>query len=299
MSSQRTWFGRRIPGVLVAVLVAVAASGCAQALREPMPEMKGQLALTVAREQPSKWNDMPIGVHQVPETSVYVSGHQGAAGVGMLFGIIGVAAAHAAAQSTGEKKTADAAQYLKLDIPVIAEKVVTEELERRRDLVRFVRAGGAADGTLEVIPFVVLNFIGDDLVRPWAVLKTALKDKGGDEKWKTRYIASQGEVRKLTGDASWTSNEGMPLRSAIDGALRAAVDVLLRDVAGTLRRGPERTVKVKGHWVWVKQPMEVSALVLDETDETIVVAPKVMDGIVFAGISVLHKKAVQLTAESE
>jgi hypothetical protein len=49
-------------------------------------------------------NDMPIGVHQIPEAPVYISGHQGAAGIGILFGPIGLLAAHASAQSTGEKR---------------------------------------------------------------------------------------------------------------------------------------------------------------------------------------------------
>src|SRR3972149_5142816 len=88
------------------------ATGCAPALTQPMPRLEGKLALKVLNEQPSKWTEMPLGVHQIPDTSVYVSGHQGAAGVGGLFGLIGVAAAHAAAPRPGGEKTQGAPDEL-------------------------------------------------------------------------------------------------------------------------------------------------------------------------------------------
>lgn len=117
MGPHRTSQVRRVIRSVVVVLTAIAITGCAHALSQPMPDLKGRLALKVLNEQPSKMSEMPIGVHQIPDTSVYVSGHQGAAGVGVLFGIIGVAAAHAAAQSTGEKKTQDVQAQLRLDTP--------------------------------------------------------------------------------------------------------------------------------------------------------------------------------------
>src|SRR5262249_60640405 len=97
----------------------------------PITKPRGERSLKVLNDRPSKRNDMPIGVYQIPDTSVYVSGHQGAAGVGMLFGIIGVAAAHAAAQSTAERKTQDVTNQLKVDLRSLAEQVVVDELARR------------------------------------------------------------------------------------------------------------------------------------------------------------------------
>jgi hypothetical protein len=143
-------------------------------------------------------NDMPLGVHQIPDTSVYVSGHQGASNVGLLFGIIGVAAAHAAAQSTGEKKTQDAAAVLKVDLRSITEQILADEQALRADSGRFAPAGGATGGTIEIIPYLVVNFVGEDRARFWVALKTSLKDAGGEEKWKTKYHAGVGEARPLS-----------------------------------------------------------------------------------------------------
>jgi hypothetical protein len=279
----------------IALVVAVAASGCTHAMIQPMPELKGQLALKISPETASGWTDMPIGVHRIPETSVYVSGHQGAAGVGVLFGPIGLAAAHAAAQSTGEKKTGDPTA-LRIDIAAEADRVLREELERRRDVVRFAPFGGRAEATLEVVPFIVLTFIGEERVRPWVVLKAALKDASGSEKWKTRYITSLGDPRRLTGDDGWTIAGGEPLRTAVDRSLRAGVDVMLRDAAGALQRGKGRVVKLRGNWVWVKQPMEVTGEILEETPAMLVVKPEVADAIVFAGISIVDPGTLTITA---
>lgn len=281
--------------VIVALVLAVTASGCSHAFIQPMPELKGQLGLKVSQEKASGWTDMPIGVHRVPETSVYVSGHQGAAGIGILFGPIGLAAAHAAAQSTGEKKTGDPAA-LRIDIAAEADRVLREELERRRDAGRFAPSGSPAEATLEVVPFIVLTFVGEERVRPWVVLKALLKDASGSEKWKTRYITSLADPRPLGGDNGWTLDGGEPLRKAVYGSLRAGVDVMLRDAAGQLPRGKGRVVKLRGNWVWVKQSMEVTGEILEETPEMLVVKPEVADAIVFAGISIVDPRTLTVTA---
>jgi len=280
---------------LVVVLAGIAATGCAHALSQPMPELKGQLALKVLTEQPSKMNDMPLGVYQIPDTSVYVSGHQGASNVGMLFGIIGVAAAHAAAQSTGEKKTQDATTHLKVDLRSITEQMLADELSRRADSGRFAPVGSAGNGTIEIIPYLVVNFIGEDRARFWVALKTSLKDAGGEEKWKTKYHAGVGEARPLTGEGGWASDDGGPVRDVVGKNLRLAIDALLRDASGTLPRGTGRTVAIKTQWVWMKPFFESRAAVLEETEDTLVVVPDVMDGFVFAGVNILDKKSITVT----
>ena len=290
---------RVVLGRVVLGLALVAATGCAHALSQPMPRLEGKLALKVSNEQPSKWTEMPLGVHQIPDTSVYVSGHQGAAGIGVLFGLIGVAAAHAAAQSTGEKKTQDAQAQLRLDMRALAERVLTEELGRRGAANRFAAAGTTGAGSLEIVPYLVVNFIGDEQVRPWVVLKTMLKDAKGEEQWKTKYVAGVGEARPLGGERGWASEDGAPLRQHVDRNLRLAMDVLLRDASGTLPRGTGRKVEVKAQWVWVKPFLERTAEVLEETGDALVVIPDVADAFVFAGVNILDKRAVTVKQEEK
>jgi hypothetical protein len=285
---------RLVIGRVVIGVAAIAATGCGHALSQPMPKFDGRLGVTVANDRPSKMTEMPIGVHQIGDTAVYVSGHQGAAGVGVLFGPIGVAAAHAAAQSTGEKKTQDAQAQLRLDMPKLAEEILAEELARRAAEGRFAPSGATGDGRLEIVPYLVVNFIGEEQVRPWVVLKATLKDARGDEQWKTKYVAGVGEVRPLVGERGWVSDEGMPLRQHVDRNLRLAMDVLLRDASGALPRKTGRVVEVRTQWVWVKPFLERNAEVLEETEESLVVVPDVADAFVFAGVNILDKKAVTL-----
>jgi hypothetical protein len=286
---------RRLVGSVVLVLSGLAAVGCTHALSRPMPDIKGRLALKVSNEK--VW-EHPTGVYQIPDTSVYISGHQGAApAVGALFGIIGVVAAHAAAKGTGEKKIKDVEAQLRLDIVAIAERMLAEEVQRQPDTNRFRPTGSPADGSLEITPYLVMNFIGENQVRPWVVLKTTLKDGRGDAKWKTRFIAGASEARPLGGESGWATGNGDKLRKAVDRNLRVAIDALLREASGRLPRGTGRTVTVTAQWVWIKSPMETKAEVLEETEETLVVVPDVTDASVFAGVNILDKKSIIVVAE--
>lgn len=59
------------------LLLAFAVTGCASRLSPPMPDVSGRLALKVAPARLSKMSELPLGVHQIDEMPVYVSGHQG------------------------------------------------------------------------------------------------------------------------------------------------------------------------------------------------------------------------------
>jgi hypothetical protein len=281
------------------LLSAVTLTGCSQAMRLPMPEAKGPLAVKVSTERPSKANDMPPGIHQIPETSVYIAGYQGEAmKVGMHFGLIGMLAADAAAKSTSEKKAEGARTQLQLDMRAATERALAEQL-RRADAGRVVGAAAARDGVLEVVPYLVISSTGSDQVRPWVFLKTTLKDGAGEEKWKTRYIVSLGQPRALAGPNGWASGDGTALRAAVDNGLRTGLALMLRDASGALPRTPARAVKVRTQWPWVKESLDLAADVLEETSDKLVVLPKVGDVSTFAGINVLDKSAVTVSADEK
>jgi hypothetical protein len=287
---------RAIVGLVL--LSAVTLAGCSQAMRLPMPEAKGPVAVKVSAERPSKANDMPPGIHQVPDTSVYIAGYQGEAmKVGMHFGLIGMLAADAAAKNTSEKKAEGAKSQLQLDMRVATERILAEQL-RRADGNRVVGSGARQNGVLEVVPYLVVSSTGNDQVRPWVFLKTTLKDGAGEEKWKTRYIVSLGRPRALTGPNGWAA-DGSVLRAAIDNGLRTGVELMLRDASGGLPRTSARAAKIRTQWPWVKESIDVEVDVLEETPDKLIVLPKVGDVAVFAGINVLDKDAVTLTAEAK
>jgi hypothetical protein len=276
---------------VIVVFAAIAATACAT-LRQPMPETRGHLALSVSKEPPSKWTSrgFPFLAHPLPNSAVFVSS-------GGVF-TVGEAARRQPGDQTSMEKYTEVTRYLRIDMAKAAERVLAEALRKRGETSRFAAPGAAGDATLEIAPYLVMNFMEDEQFRPWVVLRAALKDARGSATWSTRYMASVAEALPLMGDASWQSAEGAPLRAAVDRAMGRAVDVLLRDAEGALRRGAGQTVKIKGQWVWMTETLEISSEVLDENAEVIVVIPKVEDGYVFAGVNVFDKRTVTITPAS-
>jgi hypothetical protein len=176
--------------LVILTMASVMTPGCGGVAR-PMPEIDGRLVLQVSSE---KLSSRPFGVYQIPDTSVYVSGHQGGASIGMLFGPIGLLAGHAAARSTGEMKTKEAEAQLRLNLPKLTEHALAQAIGQRADRSRFALTRNAA-ATLEIKPYLVVNFIGSDEARLWVVLRAILK--GTSHEWKTQYIAGVGGARPI------------------------------------------------------------------------------------------------------
>jgi hypothetical protein len=235
-------------GMTLFLVVAVAVSGCSQAMRSPMPDVAGRLAVTVSAEGPSKATDLPTGVHQIPDTAVFISGYQGESmKVGSYFGLVGVLAADAAASRTSEKKAESARDQLRFDLPAVTQRVLAQEI-LRTDGTRFRTGAAGGDGSLEIVPYLVVSSTGNDQVRPWVFLKTTLKDAAGDAKWKTRYIVSLGPPRSLGGPNGWAAGDGASLRAAVDAGLHRAVALMMKDASGALARTGGRAAKVKTQW---------------------------------------------------
>ncbi|MGH7311758.1 MAG: hypothetical protein ACREJV_01200 [Candidatus Rokuibacteriota bacterium] len=278
----------------VLVLMVVGASGCA-AMHQPMPDIKGRLAISVSSELPNG-HEIAAGVHRLPDTAVYVSGYfADAMQTGQFFGALGMIAAEASARSRAEKKTAHVTA-LRLDMAAAARRILSDQLARG-DVNRFA-SSGPADATVEVVPYLVVASTGNDQMRPWVFVKTSLKDNGGAEKWKMRYIVSLGEPRSLEGPNGWVAGDGSSLRSAVNQALRTAIDLLMRDASGQLQRHTGRDVKVKAQWAWSKEMVEYAAEVLDETAERMTIATKTMRGI-SDGVIVIDKTSIRLAADAK
>ena len=283
--------GYRMVWFLLAAVAAAVTQGCA-VVTTSMPELNGRLAFNVSTE---KLSGRPLGVYQIPNTSVYVSGHQGESLVGPLSMLVG----HIAGVSTGKEKTKDAEGQLRFDLKKITEDAFADALA--------VRAGGRitsvsdnAVGILDIKPYLVVNFVGNDWAQLWVVLRTTLK--GTSHKWKTQYIAGVSEPRPITGANGWTAEDGAVLRELVRRNLELAVDALWRDASGLLQRDHGPIASVTTHWLWLGTPRERVAKVLDETDTTLLVLPcayeKDADAFIFTGVTILDKRAVSQRRES-
>ncbi len=281
----------------VMTLAVLGAAGCGHAMSAPLPDVKGPIAIRVSDGELSSF-ELPMGVYQIPGTAVYVSGHQREAHAdeaAVVFGVLGGLMAQAAAQHIAETKTKDVQTHLTVDLRALTKEQLADRLARDNYASRIASNGAASSGTVEIIPFAVMTFISQSRVRFWVGLNASLVGPEGKPMWKTRYQAGVGDDRSLTGQESWTSDGGTLIRDTIRRNLSLALDALLRDVAGTLRERAGRAYRVTAQWVWFPNLEPENAVVLDESDEVIVVLPDVSDDRLIAGVNILDKRAIFMT----
>ncbi|MCL4800543.1 MAG: hypothetical protein KJ025_13210 [Burkholderiales bacterium] len=278
---------------VVAVLaLATLVSGCAtfKAI-EPFPAQTDPVAITVSEEPPSAMSDMPIGVYQVAEGALYLSGHQQGQAAGLMFGLLGVAIVHGANQDAGRERVKDAEAALRTRLVEGTRAMLEQKLARAHGPRPIAAPGTKGRSTLEVTPYVVLSFVSDTHARPYVILRTRLLE-GTEERWWTRYVVAVAEDRPVGGADGWAAEQGEPLRRAVRGGLDYGLDLMLKDVAGGLPRATGKRAKVKGQYAFVRAELELEGDVLEETPERIVFAPQVGDVVVFAGVNAFDKKSV-------
>jgi hypothetical protein len=288
---------RSAAAALAAACLVSSLAGCASFRAvEPLPaEVKRPVGVAVSTEPPSKMTDMPIGVYQVADSTLYISGHQQGQAAGLLFGLLGLAVAHGVNQDEARQRVKEAEARLHTQLIDGTRKLVEEKLQRNpaSGAVAGERSGG---GTLELTPFVVLTYVNDTEARPFVIVKARLLDASKQETWWTRYVVSGGEDRPIDGAGGWAADQGQPLREAVRRGLDTALDMMLMDTAGTLPRGKGRPAKLKGRYAFVQQELDLPGEVLEETPQRIVFAPRVGDVVVFAGVNVFDRRTVELGA---
>src|SRR5688500_11756095 len=94
----------RLFGLVVALLLG----GCATfEYTKPAPAQTQPISVKMSGEELSGLTDVPVGSYRVPNSQVIITGHQKSPAGGMMFGLLGVAAAHASGGSTGADTVKD------------------------------------------------------------------------------------------------------------------------------------------------------------------------------------------------
>ena len=268
-------------------------SGCASFENtKPAPPQTKPIAVKFNDAGMSGWSDLPAGTHSVPDSQVVVSGHQKGGAVGILFGVVGVLAQGAINSSLGEEATKDARAALQLNVTKRAQSIADDLIDSGQFAKTFTTQPDGANATLSVASAIAVTFVGDTEVRPYVVLKASLgeaNDKGTG--WTTRYIASSGQPRPLTGSGSWTENSGELLKRTVDENLQRAIRFMLADIAVPHARDDNSLTMVQGHFPYVKPKFQTVGYKLAEDEQSIVFIPKLGDVIVFTGVNLMDKGA--------
>src|SRR3972149_460156 len=177
-------------------------------------------------------NEMPIGVYQVSNGALYISGHQQGQAAGMLFGLLGVAIAHGATRGAGRRRVKNAEAPLKPALAEAARGRLADMMQQSHGPKPLAAAGTQGAATLEVQPFVVLTYVSDARARPYVILKARLLDAARQELWGTRYVTAVAEDRPIDGADGWAASQGEPLRRAVAHGLDLGLGPPLKDGAG-------------------------------------------------------------------
>lgn len=276
---------------LAVLVVSFSLAACATYDRtKPAPAVSGPIAVNVSTEEISGWTDLPIGAYKVPDSNVVITGHQTGQAAGALFGLIGVAIAHAANSNSSAAGVDNAESALRIKMSDRTREEIDALIAKEPLIGKFTMEAGAA--RLDVITAVLLSYVKPTEVRPYVILKVALVGPDKRPLWDTRYFASTGQARPMQGADSWTADGGESLKAVLNASLRQAVKVMLNDIARPYARDENNMIVVEGDFPFLTTRAQLRGYGLTEDDLYIVFSPKIGDVVTFSGVSVMDKSVV-------
>jgi hypothetical protein len=241
-----------------------------------------------------------MGTYRVPDSQLLVSGHQKGNGIGILFGLPGIAIENAADSSGGKAAVQKSEGVLHISLYPEAQQELTALLQTPGFSNRFTLTPNSADAELSISGNIVLQFLNEPEVRPYVILKAKLRNpKNTMVTWSTRYAASIGPSRPLAGVNGWTSDGGAPLKIAVAAALRRSLTVMLTDVSSPFLRDDSRKVAVDGNFAFLKERLQVVGYLLAEGPDWIAFSANVPDTSLLAGVSIMDKSVTTFRAAAK
>jgi hypothetical protein len=245
-----------------------------------------------ADEGMSRMNDLPMGVHRIPDSNVIISGHQKGGGMGMLFGIVGMAIQSSANASGGTARVRNVEDDLRFNATAKATELTGAMLAADGNFgQRFTLQ--AADNILNVSPYVVITFQNETEVRPYIVLKTKLYTAGDQSPKAQKYFCCEGKALPLSGPGGLAENGGAGLKALLTSELETAIKVMLQDRAQPYTRDKETRITVKGYLPFVGKPFKMKGYDLGHfNDYTLIDFPSGM--LVFGGVNIAEPGSLEV-----
>jgi len=240
----------------------------------------------------SRMNDLPMGVHRIPDSNVIISGHQKGGGIGILFGVVGMAIQSSANASGGTARVRNVEDDLRFDATAKATELTGAMLAADGKFgQRFTLQ--AADNMLNVSPYIVITFQNETEVRPYIVLKTKLYTAGDQSPKAQKYFCCEGKALPLTGANGLAENGGAGLKALLTAELETAIRVMLQDRAQPYIRDKEQRITVKGYLPFVGKPFKMKGYDLGHfNDYTLIDFPSGM--LVFGGVNIAEPGSLEV-----
>ena len=242
----------------------------------------------------SRMNDLPMGVHRIPDSNVIISGHQKGGGIGMLFGVVGMAIQSSANASGGTARVHTMEDDLRFNATAKATELTNAILaadEKHRQI--FSLSATTSGSTLAVSPYIVITFQGDTEVRPYIVLKTKLYTAADQSPKAEKYFCCEGKALPLSGPGGLAENGGAGLKALLTAELETAIRVMLQDRAQPYTRDKETRITVKGYLPFVGKPFKMKGYDLGKyNDYALIDFPSGM--LVFGGVNIAEPGSLEV-----
>lgn len=244
------------------MLAAIAGASlvAAPAAADSPTQAQAPTTVVYTDEGMSRMNDLPLGVHRIPDSNVVISGHQKGGGIGMLFGVVGMAIQSSANASGGTAKVRNVEDDLRFNATAKAAELTAAILaadEKHRQL--YSLSPTASSSTLSVSPYIVITFQGENEVRPYIVLKSKLYTAADQSPKAEKYFCCEGKALPLSGPGGLAENGGAALKELLTAELDTAIRVMLQDRAQPYPRDKQTRIIVNGYFPFVGKPFKMKA----------------------------------------
>jgi len=234
----------------------------------------------------STFTETTAGDHLIPDSQVFVGGRGGAS---RWFGLLGVAID--AGKNAAVAGDAASALRVKFDATVVK---ALKALESQNSLpeARLVLSSDPYD--LKLLPSARFN-MHDDSQADLSLRVTARIRNAGREETRNYYYAVSG-LRPLVGAGSWTENNGESFRTQSEAGIERLTEAVVQDAAGRFSeaRTPDKQRKIKV--TFLATGLTVDAVLLGQTEQTLIVIPVLRDRPMTALVQVFDRGAVKTEA---
>jgi hypothetical protein len=284
---------RRLFLAVIAGVSALAAQGAA-AQEAAAPAQAQPTTIVYSDDGMSRMADLPMGVHRIPDSNVIISGHQKGGGVGMLFGVVGMAIQSSANTQTGTAKVHNVEDDLRFGATAMAVDLTRTILADGKYGERFKLSPQPGDRTLNVTPYVVITFVNETDVRPYIVLKTKpAAGAPGESPKALKYFCCEGKPLPLLGEGGLAENNGARLKALLTSELETAIQVMLQDRSQPYPRDKQSRVTFNGSLPFVGKPFKMKGLQLGHYGEySLIEFPP--GAIVFGGVNIAEPGSLEI-----
>ncbi len=257
----------------------------------PYPNSNLNIGITNKSSADTDWAP---GSYHLPNANICVANAQGDVEVtdaGYLFGFLGQVVATNVIAGGVKNSVQGKETNLSLALASITQQCLGEALAQSKTPSRFSFDQNWSESPVQITPYAVLSFVDADKARLWMVLRVEWVDNNVNQhnNWACRYIVGLGDPRPITGQNGWAANQGKYFEEMVRYDTRMAVQVMLDDLDGKLRKDQATLENMAGCWMFYKDPHMAKVQILKSSKDWDIVLPQVDDVEYFAGVNILPK----------